>query len=109
MALKAETFHEDWLEYAILLIISIIVIAVMVAGFFPRGAFLMMVLGLILGVEASWYGAPYSFIGMAIILLGLPLLYFNISAYVFYVLLYSIGYYSGYRGLLQRFKNSGRN
>lgn len=108
MALE-ETFHEKWLQYVIELIVALILISIMVAGIFPRGAFLMMVLGFILGVEASWYGAPYSLISVAIILLGTPLLYFNPPAYIFYVVLYIIGYYLGYRGLLQKFKNSGHH
>ncbi len=100
----ALNFEEHWLEYFLGLTLSLVCLALMVSNIFPKGAFLMAVLGFILGTEAAWYGAPYSFISIIVILLGIPLLYFNIQAYIFYVALYTIGYYFGYRGLLQRFK-----
>jgi len=98
-------FDTNWLEYAIILVFMLIILSLLIAGFFPKGAFLMVILGFILGVEAAWYGAPYYLISLAILLLGVPLLYFNPTAYIFYILLYIIGYYLGYRGLLQKFKN----
>ena len=98
-------FDKNWLEYAIMLIFMLIILSLLVAGIFPKGAFLMVVLGFFLGVEAAWYAAPYNLIGLAMLLLGVPLLYFNPGAYIFYIVLYIIGYYLGYRGLLQKFKN----
>lgn len=105
MALDPATFHEKWLQYAVVLVLALVLLSIIIAGFFPRGSVLMMVLGFVLGVEAAWYKAPYSLISVAILLLGVPLLYFNALAYTSYAILYIIGYYLGYRGLLQKFKN----